>query len=356
MRRLFLSLLSASLLCAQDVPPMNAHRERPLSIEDIQAANRLLNPATAPAPQVLPPPPPVNLQEGPPLLETSPAAAPKGYRIRKEVALDSGTAQALDMATRFLERANVPHEGKDGRLVYTHGAGLATLVCAPLRWCLIELIPGETAKHAVPSDERWDARPLIDTSGEAAHSIIAMRPKFPGLDSSLVILTDKHSYYVRLISEPSRYMSRITFEDPIPPIKVPVPEITPVAYHLDVKAPWRLTNLALSAELLRYEQQIRPYKLSGEKDSWDREKRPYFWPVAAYEKGGLVYIELPKLVSDMRSPSLHHVGLDGKFEPLNYTTEGNTLIAHTLFDRAVLLRGDGKHAEKVFITRPEDKK
>ena len=339
-----LTALSVSALSAQT--PLAVHRQMapPMpTLAEIQEAAKLLtqgNPqAVAPTMPTMP-----TLPDSQPSTEM-PAKAPKGYKARSEVALDSATSQALNMATKFLERPNVPREGKDGRLVYTYGAGLPTLVCAPLRWCLIELIPGETAKNAVPSDERWDAKPLMDSSGDVSRSIIALRPRFAGLDSSLVILTDKHSYFLRLVSEPTRYMSRITFED-----KEAV-KATEAAWTLSA---WQ----AASAELpqaepfhVKTDDSIHPYGLSGEKDMWGKEKHPYFWPVAAYERGGLVYVTLPQAVADQRAPSLHRVGANGKPEPLNYSTEGNTFIAHTVEPRMILLRGDGKKAEKVYITK-----
>jgi len=349
----FFPLLFAAGLSAQQ-PPMEAHRQiaPPMpSLDEIQTAARLLTEAgrqaqPAPAPTVLP-----NPQEGPPLVAL-PEKAPKGYKIRTEVPLNSSTSAALSMATRFLERPNVPHEGKDGRLIYSYGAGLPTLVCAPLRWCLIELIPGETAKHAVPSDERWDAKPLVDTSGDRPRSIIAMRPKYSGLDSSLVIMTDQRSYFLRLVSEPTGYMSRIAFDDP----EAEHVKATEAAWQV---REWQASLAALpqageyhaATDKPQMDQPIHPYVLSGEKDFWGKEKRPYFWPVAAYEKGGLVYVTLPKEVADQRSPSLHRWSASGKPEPMNYSTEGNTFIAHTIEPQMVLLHGDGKKAEKVFLTK-----
>src|SRR4051812_10072309 len=115
-------------------PPMEVHRQvaPPVpSFEEIQTTARPLNesgrqaqPPPTPGAPVLP-----NPQEGPPLVAL-PEKAPKGYKIRTEVPLNSSTSAALSMATKFLERPNVPHEGKDGRLIYSYGAGLPTLVCA----------------------------------------------------------------------------------------------------------------------------------------------------------------------------------------------------------------------------------
>src|SRR3982751_6624813 len=346
-----LTALSVSALSAQT--PLAVHRQMapPMpTLAEIQEAAKLLtqgNPqAVAPTMPTMP-----TLPDSQPSTEM-PAKAPKGYKARSEVALDSATSQALNMATKFLERPNVPREGKDGRLVYTYGAGLPTLVCAPLRWCLIELIPGETAKNAVPSDERWDAKPLVDTSGDRPRSIIAMRPKYSGLDSSLVIMTDQRSYFLRLVSEPTGYMSRIAFDDP----EAEHVKATEAAWQV---REWQASLAALpqageyhaATDKPQMDQPIHPYVLSGEKDFWGKEKRPYFWPVAAYEKGGLVYVTLPKEVADQRSPSLHRWSASGKPEPMNYSTEGNTFIAHTIEAQNMLLHGDGKKAEKVFLTK-----
>jgi hypothetical protein len=50
---------------------------------------------------------------------------------------------AGDPPARWRGENNSPAAGSDGRVLYSFGAGLPTVVCAPLRVCMIELQAGE---------------------------------------------------------------------------------------------------------------------------------------------------------------------------------------------------------------------
>jgi len=47
------------------------------------------------------------------------------------------------VSERWRAEKNSPAAGSDGRVLYSFGAGLPTVVCAPLRVCMIELQAGE---------------------------------------------------------------------------------------------------------------------------------------------------------------------------------------------------------------------
>ena len=46
------------------------------------------------------------------------------------------------MSEAWSQTPSLPAPGPDGRVLYVYGEGLPTLVCAPLRLCVIELEPG----------------------------------------------------------------------------------------------------------------------------------------------------------------------------------------------------------------------
>jgi len=68
--------------------------------------------------------------QGPPVAVSPP---PAGYKPKTDVALSPTATEAVRVSEGFRADSNPPSPGADGRVIYTFGAGLATLVCAPLR-------------------------------------------------------------------------------------------------------------------------------------------------------------------------------------------------------------------------------
>src|SRR5258708_33933298 len=75
---------------------------------------------------------------------------PAGYKPKTDVALSPTATEAVRVSEGFRAESNPPSPGPDGRGVYTFGAGLATLACAPLRSCILELQPGEKLNGGPP--------------------------------------------------------------------------------------------------------------------------------------------------------------------------------------------------------------
>ena len=61
----------------------------------------------------------------------------------KDVHLDASQREALKVSEHWRSEGTQPAAGADGRVLYSFGSGLATVVCAPLRICIIELQAGE---------------------------------------------------------------------------------------------------------------------------------------------------------------------------------------------------------------------
>jgi len=107
----------------------------------------------------------------------------------------------------------MPEAGKDGRVTYTFGAGLPTVVTSPMHISIVELEPGETltTEPAIGDSVRWELLPGTSGKGTALQSLIMVKPHVSGLDTNLVVTTDKRTYYLRLISRETDYMARIGF-------------------------------------------------------------------------------------------------------------------------------------------------
>ena len=68
---------------------------------------------------------------------------PKDFHPPKEGPLSETGKDVLEAGKEWLEARNTPAAGIDGRVLLTFGAGLPTVICAPLRICTIELQQGE---------------------------------------------------------------------------------------------------------------------------------------------------------------------------------------------------------------------
>ena len=90
-------------------------------------------------------------------------------------------------------------------MIYNFGAGLPTVVCAPLRVCMIELQAGEKleGEPQIGDSVRWNIAPALYGNGEQTTPIIVLKPQMAGLDTNLLITTDRRAYYLRLISKPA---------------------------------------------------------------------------------------------------------------------------------------------------------
>src|SRR5207247_480916 len=141
---------------------------------------------------------------------------PAGYKPKTDVVLSPTATEAVRVSAGFRAESNTPSPGPDGRVIYTFGAGLATLVCAPLRICILELQPGEklNGEPQIGDSLRWQITPAAYGTGVDGTLVIVVKPTAPGLDTNLLVTTDRRAYYLRLISKPEDYVSRVAFEYP----------------------------------------------------------------------------------------------------------------------------------------------
>lgn len=351
-----LILVSVGVALAQPTPPLFVHRtaappqsSQPLNTPTSQEMQSALGVLQAGDTDTLPQPPaPSAAAKYPDVPQLT--KAPKGYKPLTDVELDHTTSKALALADSYLANPSVPAEGNDGRLRYVYGAGLATVVCAPLHLCTVELELGEVlnAKPTVSDELHWDVLEMAVGAGDATQTLITLRPHKSGLDDNLLITTDRRSYYLRIVSKPAQYMARVAFEYPS------ANSSNWVNYQVEVAARQAQKPAA-------DKQQPTPttwtggYRLSGKKHFLSGQQHPAFWPTDVKDDGKFVYIDLPELITHTRAPILMRCGPKG-LEPMNYDVAGSQFIAHSLFEKAALITGTGKHSQVVYITSPREGK
>ena len=273
--------------------------------------------------------------------------APKGYQSRTDVPLSSTAMEAVRVSETWRGGQNAPAAGSDGRVLYVYGAGLPIIVCAPLRVCMIELQAGEkiTGEPQIGDSIRWNISPAAYGQGEESTSVIVLKPQEPGLDTNLLITTDRRAYYLRLVSKPQDYVARVAFSYP----------------DDDNSQKWQQHLLAQRAQTQdsKREAQVMPALITADKLNFSYKvtgATEQMRPVRVFDDGAKTYIQMRPEVQHQEAPVLVVLGSDGKGEMTNYRVQDQTYIVDRLFERAQLVLGVGKKAQKVEITREQQPK
>jgi type IV secretion system protein VirB9 len=268
------------------------------------------------------------------------SSVPAGYRPKTDVQLTVTAQEAVQMSEKWMTEHNQPSAGRDGRVLYSYGAGLPTVVCAPLRVCMIELQSGEklVGEPQIGDSVRWNLSPALYGSEATSTSVIVLKPQAPGLDTNLLITTDRRAYYLRLVSKPEDYVARVAFAYPEDEEnKRKWQEHFAEQKEQQTKAT-QIVELPSNA----VESMYFNYRLKGD---------DAIRPVRVFDDGKKTYIQISDAAKNQEAPALVVIGTDGKQEMVNYRVKDTMYIVDRLFDRAELILGSGKKARKVEITR-----
>lgn len=231
-----------------------------------------------------------------------------------------------------------PVIGPDGSIEYLFGAEQPSVVCAVMQITDIELQRGESVTSVNLGDSvRWQIQPAV-SGGDVTHILI--RPKQVGLETSMVVTTDRRTYHIRLRSHRSEYMPRVKF-----------------FYIEDAMDKWttiktRTASKREAATIPETNEYLGDldfgYDVSG-KASWK--------PVRIYNDGVKTILEMPATLRQKEAPTLLVIRKDGRILKkdeqvmVNYRVQNGRYIVDAVFDRAVLIVGVGGNQEKVVITR-----
>ena len=318
---------------AAQPPPVKVKRQPPAGMPD---------PRQYPFSQII-----SNLQDGPvtfpPVAEQGrPETALKQESLKtepiKDVPLPKSAEGALALGNTWMTEKYDPAPGKDGRVLYTFGAGLPTIVCAPLRVCVLELEPGEkmVGEPHIGDSVRWVITPAA--AGKPESQMIVIKPKQAGLDTNLLVPTDRRAYYVRLISKPDEYLARVAFA-------YPDEENAKWQQHFRQEEEQRRKQQAESSTLTpveSIENLYFDYRISGGDE--------YLRPVRVVDDGRKTFVQMPAGATVREAPVLVVVGSNGP-EMVNYRVKGDMYIVDRLFERGALILGVGKKQRRADIVR-----
>ena len=304
--------------------------------ETVQSGLAALLQKQAPKPD-LQDPPAIENRDG-----TSTDTPPPEFGRSQDVPLTRTAEAAIDVSERWQTHTATPAPGPDGRVLYTYGAGLATIVCAPLRICTVELQAGErlVAEPHIGDAVRWNIAPALYGEGASSTTVIVIKPQEAGLDTSLLIPTDRRIYYVRLISKLEDYTARVAFAYPDDALAQQRWQEHVARREEERREASRIAELAPSGvERMNFNYQIRG----------DGEIRP----IMVFDDGEKTFIRMDPEIEHRELPILIVIGPDGDGEMLNYRVKEEFYIADRLFDDAQLLLGEDGKGFKVEIRRDD---
>ncbi|MDV3470250.1 P-type conjugative transfer protein TrbG [Stenotrophomonas sp. C3(2023)] len=262
-----------------------------------------------------------------------------------EQALSSDQAASVQLAKRWQSNSSVAAQaraGRDGDVQFVFGAGQPTIVCAVMQVCDVQLQPNERVSSLHLGDSvRWMVEPAV--SGNAMGQIsqhLVIKPLDAGLDTTLLVTTDRRSYHLRLRSTAKEYLPRVSF-----------------VYPEEAQARWAALQ---RAEQVAQEQRTLP----GGKDTLDAldfrysiTGRARWKPVRVYNDGTRTVIEMPAAMQQTEAPAMFLLrekgSVLGREEQVmvNYRVDGNRYIVDSVFDKAMMVAGVGRNQVSVTVAR-----
>ncbi|WP_235914443.1 P-type conjugative transfer protein TrbG [Rugamonas rivuli] len=234
-----------------------------------------------------------------------------------------------------------PAIGTDGTIRYLYGAQQPSIVCAVLQVCDVELQAGEQVNSIHLGDTaRWIVEPAITGNGAAEVQHLIIKPMDIGLETSLIVTTNRRTYHFRLRSHRTEFMSRVAF-----------------TYTEDALAKW---NVIKTREVK--EKQERTIPQTGEylgdlSFAYDVSGSATWKPIRVYNDGTKTIIQMPAAMAQTEAPTLLVVRKDGgwftdaEMVMVNYRVQGDRYIVDTVFDKALLIAGVGSSQDRITITR-----
>lgn len=228
--------------------------------------------------------------------------------------------------------------GSGGTIKYIYGQQKPSVICAVLQVCDIVLEAGESVNSLhVGDSSRWLVEPAMSKTGDSSTQHIIVKPLEVGLDTTMIVTTDRRAYYIRLRSHRTDYMHRVEFIYPSKPFNK-------LARHRQQRQMFKQKHSLNDGTYLG--DLNFDYRLSG-RASWK--------PSRVYDDGKKTIIEMPSSMEQTEAPILLIVekkgGLFTKDQTalVNYRVQENKFIVDRLFKEAVLIAGVGRNQTKITI-------
>lgn len=236
-----------------------------------------------------------------------------------------------------------PVAGANGSVRFLFGAQQPSIVCAVLQVCDVALQPGEQVNSIHLGDTaRWTVEPAITGSGPTETLHLIIKPMDVGLETSLIVTTDRRTYHMRLKSHRTQYMPQVAF-----------------TYPEDALAKWDTLH---KREVQKRERESNTLPQTGEylgnlDFAYDVDGDAPWKPVRVYSDGKKTIIQMPRVMSQTEAPSLLVLRKKGGWFAdddvtlVNYRVQGDRFIVDMVFEKAILVSGVGSSQDRITVSR-----
>ncbi|WP_407175361.1 P-type conjugative transfer protein TrbG [Bradyrhizobium sp. STM 3562] len=268
------------------------------------------------------PPKPVEIVETPKILPLPGQLKPYPAKAGKEGKMPPEQAIAKANKAARMEPTRAGYINAIQVYPWTQGA-LYRLYASPERVSTIALQAGEELIDISTGDTvRWVVGDSASGEGSSRRVHILIKPTLPDIQTNLVILTDRRTYHLELVSTKQTYMASISWT---------YPTDTLVALHKQNAAAeeneQRVADRGVRLDNLNFR-----YRIEGDDPPWR--------PLRAFDDGHKVYIQMPSGLSQGEAPPLFVAGADGRPNLVNYRVRGSYYIVDRMFGAAELRLGE----------------
>ena len=167
-------------------------------------------------------------------------------------------------------------------------------------------------------------------------------PQDVGLETSLVVTTNRRTYHFQLRSHRTEYMTHVRF-----------------AYPEDANAQWEALKARQAKEKTDSTIPQTGEYLGDLNFNYDVNGDARWKPIRVYNNGKKTIIQMPSSIEQTEAPVLLVLRKEGGIftdegkDVVNYSVQGDRYIVDTVFDKAILIAGVGSGQDRVTITRGE---
>ena len=293
----------AALQAGDEVPAIAPAAETEAEAEDSPAVEVLALPAESETAV-----PYLAVVSGRPTVEVEATSGPTG---RAAIARANQAARAPSRADGFV----------GGVQVFAWSPGrVFEIWTAPLRVTTLTLGEGETLVSKAAGDTvRWQIGEVASGAGSARRTHVLIKPLERGLETNLVLTTNRRVYLLDLRSGAAdAFNAAVAWDDAGQAGKVAEPE-----------TPARVDQVATPQGPLDARYRIEPL---GRRARWT--------PTSVFNDGRRTFIAFSTDLQVDEAPVLFVVAPDGEAQIVNYRQQGGLFVVDRLFDRAELRLGD----------------
>ncbi|HEY0871764.1 MAG TPA: P-type conjugative transfer protein TrbG [Acidothermaceae bacterium] len=245
-----------------------------------------------------------------------------------DVIADANRKAALGPDREGYFNAIMTYDFADGALYQVYAA--------PLRLTTIELQPGEkiVGRPAAGDTVRWIMDVGRSGTGPAEQEHLYIKPTRSALSTTMVVTTDRRTYYLELHSFEDTYVAAVRWRYP----QDDIAQLQAGAAREDALAR-STTATNVNVDALNFN-----YRIGVEKG------RPTWVPLQVFDDNHKTFIRFPATMLNRDAPALFVVSSANEAQIVNYRVKNDYYVVDRLFERAELRVGQ-QEQEIVQIVR-----